>query len=166
MHIITQKSTLHCYLIDTWTRLKTWTLQTSLNQSNQNFLVKCLAMTNENIFVATDELLLHVFSFGGQQTAVMCLTDQPISILAHEEGLLKQKLCIVYQDLSIQIFSFNDWQFDMIFESKLPMHSTLKWVGFSNDGFLVCTGNDGATFALNQTSKCWFPIFKSITEGN
>uniref|UniRef100_A0AAQ6A2C9 WD repeat and HMG-box DNA-binding protein 1 n=1 Tax=Amphiprion ocellaris TaxID=80972 RepID=A0AAQ6A2C9_AMPOC len=153
-------SKLQCLHFSSWDTNKEWMVDLPQGED-----VKALCLGQGWAAVATNTLMLRMFSIGGVQREIFSLPGPVVCMSGHGEQLL-----IVYhratgfdgdQALGVQLLQFSRRRRQIINGEPLPLShkSHLSWLGFTAEGTPCYVDSDGVVRMLNRTlGNTWTPV--------
>ncbi|MEN2500640.1 MAG: WD repeat and HMG-box DNA binding-domain containing protein 1 [Marteilia pararefringens] len=150
---------IYAQLFDTWTSLRVW--NHSIPSNNGENRVKCFCISQDHIFIATQQNDVHILNFSGHQIDIFSCRAPILSIVASAiQKNEKNLLCVVYEDMNCDVFEYSNWEMRMSYETSLPISSALLWVSFcSSYGILSCSDVQGPVKIFNPDTRVWYPIY-------
>ncbi|XP_037104010.1 WD repeat and HMG-box DNA-binding protein 1 isoform X2 [Syngnathus acus] len=153
-------SKIHCLHFSSWDTNKEWMLDLPKGED-----AKALCLGQGWAAVATNALMVRLFSIGGVQREIFSLPGAVVCMAGHGEHLL-----IVYhrgtgfdgeQALAVQLLQFGRKQRQIINGEPLPIShkSYLCWLGFTAEGTPCYVDSDGVVRMLNRSlGLTWTPV--------
>ncbi|XP_041652334.1 WD repeat and HMG-box DNA-binding protein 1 [Cheilinus undulatus] len=153
-------SKLHCLHFSSWDTNKEWMVDLPQGED-----ARALCLGQGWAAVATNTLMLRLFSIGGVQKEIFSLPGPVVCMSAHGEQLL-----IVYhratgfdgeQALGVQLLQFGRKKRQIIHGEPLPLsqRSYLSWLGFTAEGTPCYVDSEGMVRMLNRClGNTWTPV--------
>uniref|UniRef100_A0A671VSC9 WD repeat and HMG-box DNA-binding protein 1 n=1 Tax=Sparus aurata TaxID=8175 RepID=A0A671VSC9_SPAAU len=153
-------SKLQCLHFSSWDTNKEWMVDLPNDED-----VKALCLGQGWAAVATDALMLRLFSIGGVQREIISLPGPVVCLAGHGEQLL-----IIYhrgtgfdgeQALGVQLLQFGRRKRQLINCEPLPLSrkSHLSWLGFTAEGTPCFVDSEGVVRMLNRSlGNTWTPV--------
>uniref|UniRef100_UPI0037E78FE4 WD repeat and HMG-box DNA-binding protein 1 n=1 Tax=Semicossyphus pulcher TaxID=241346 RepID=UPI0037E78FE4 len=153
-------SKLQCLHFSSWDTNKEWMVDLPQGED-----VRALCLGQGWAAVATNALMLRLFSIGGVQREIFSLLGPVVCMVGHGEQLL-----IVYhratgfdgeQALGVQLLQFGRRKRQLISGEPLPLshRSYLSWLGFTAEGTPCYVDSEGVVRMLNRSlGNTWTPV--------
>lgn len=160
-NLLDSLSKIYCHLFDTWTNFKTWSAAFKIKDGIGS--IDCFAISNEHIFIASNNQLLHIFNYGGQEIDTI-YTKLPVACVlasSNERKSQSEQFCLIYTNLECDVFKYKGWKIERKYSTRLPFNFNVKWATFTQDNLLACSSDEGRIAIFNSCSDCWSPIYSS-----